>query len=90
MSDTRTGPWVSFLACVECGAYLTDDQKTHSGGICPYCGHDDRSTICATRNEVCRKVFATPCSWKAKILWFFGVRPYEWEEHPKNKKPKQR
>lgn len=48
--------WYKILICSKCEKRLTYHQKMYSGGVCVHCGHDDNSTVCATKNVIVKEV----------------------------------
>lgn len=41
--------------CAHCELVLTNQERMHSGGVCPYCGWVSDGTICATNKTSKRK-----------------------------------
>jgi PHP family Zn ribbon phosphoesterase len=52
----RKSKWYKIMTCSKCKYRLTHNEKMHSGGVCPYCGLDDASTMCDTVNVIARKI----------------------------------
>ena len=44
----KRGKWIARYECVACHHVLTNYEKMHSHGVCPYCGHNANSTVCDT------------------------------------------
>jgi len=55
--------------CVECEHELSDKERSYSKGVCPYCGHIEPGTICAT-TEKARQFIRYRKPW-----WMFWSDP---------------
>lgn len=72
------GRWHLIEVCKECRAELSDDEVYFSDGICPYCGHDDDSTVLDTERIVARWVTTKKAHW----FWgWFGDQPEGYWEY---------
>ena len=69
----RVSNWYSFCVCKSCEKRLSEHVQMYNGGICPHCGHDDKSTICGTKNVILRKITFDPW-WK-----FWNRTPAQYE-----------
>ena len=58
--------------CVKCNHKISDFKKYYSGGVCPYCGKGNNSTIVNTYKKVFRYVSNYP-------LWIFWKREIEYK-----------
>lgn len=70
--------WQRIACCVECGTPLDEEEEYYSEGVCPYCGHDDDSTICATKVRAARWVVDYEPSWWRRIF-FWETSKGHWE-----------
>lgn len=48
--------WFGIHCCVACSTSLCTEEKYYSDGICPYCGHITKSTICDTVVVIAREI----------------------------------
>lgn len=39
--------FISVFSCINCNSILSNFERVHSRGICPYCGYHSRGTICS-------------------------------------------
>ena len=60
--------WKSKAVCIKCEHEMDECDKYYSDGVCPYCGLDDNSTICSTRNVIYRKRYIYIPFW-----WEFWI-----------------
>lgn len=42
------GKFVARSYCAKCNSSLSREEEYSSDGVCPYCGHVSRSTVCDT------------------------------------------
>ena len=69
------GAWEQSWVCEDCKHPMSNGTKMYSNGVCPSCGYDDDSTICAVINKPRRKVRKTKPTW-----WEYLLRiGWEWE-----------
>lgn len=43
----ETSKYIAKYVCIKCEHVLSRYEVMYSHGICPYCGNNDKSTICA-------------------------------------------
>lgn len=60
--------WHFKWRCSTCQHHLTDREVYYSHGVCPYCGFDNCSTICAREKQVIRHVLVRKAAWWKKLL----------------------
>lgn len=50
--------WYSIEVCNNCEKQLSNYQKMHSSGVCPYCGYKGPNavTICKTQTLILKKI----------------------------------
>lgn len=59
----KYGNWEYKRSCKYCKSRLSDDQVYYSGGVCPECGADSKSTICDYEKIIYRKVYTNIPQW---------------------------
>lgn len=73
----KVGKWYGIDVCPNCNERLSFCQVMDSNGVCPHCGHAARSTVCAHKTVVLRKVK----TWTGKWWQFWKVdTTYEYKE----------
>lgn len=50
--QTIEGTWKLTYYCRCCDHRLSEHQRIMSNGICPYCGHNNKSILCACVEKV--------------------------------------
>jgi hypothetical protein len=67
VSKATHSKWTYYCVCSKCDEALTRNTIYNHGGICPHCGYDDDSTICAYKNIIRRKVY-TPSNARREAI----------------------